>query len=339
MTKVSFILPAYKRRFLKEAIDSIIAQTCRDFELVVVDDKSPEALYEVLREYPWEPSYEVLAEGGKKWSVDGIPVRYYQNGKNIGGKDIVAAWNHAMEYATGEWCVLASDDDVYMPGFLAEMLGLAEKYPGCDLFHCRVAVVDCDDEMFKIWPQWPEFQSMIQFAYAKKVLSWASCAPDYMFRRKAIDSVGGFISFPQAILSDDATWLSLAKNGVGCSSSILLHWRESGENISSRTNNYQQKISAIEAFRLWFADFATLLIPASREEELLLNEIRAKSDMQIDAYAKNLIGRVTSFWEWLKLLRAAPQRPHVKRDCIYNRFPRLRALRMLQPHFISLRRK
>ena len=73
--KVSFILPAYKRRFLKEAIDSILAQTGRDFELVVVDDKSPENLYAVIGEYPWEPSFEVLPDGGKRWVVDGVPVR------------------------------------------------------------------------------------------------------------------------------------------------------------------------------------------------------------------------------------------------------------------------
>ena len=40
MPKVSFILPAYKRRFLKGAIASILAQTYRDFEIVAVDDGS-----------------------------------------------------------------------------------------------------------------------------------------------------------------------------------------------------------------------------------------------------------------------------------------------------------
>ena len=102
MSKVSFIMPAYKRKFLKEAINSILAQTCREFEVVIVDDKSPEGLYDVIREYSREPSFKLLPDGGKKWSVDGIPVRYYQNEENIGGRDLVAAWHHAMEYATGE---------------------------------------------------------------------------------------------------------------------------------------------------------------------------------------------------------------------------------------------
>ena len=333
MPKVSFILPAYKRRFLKDAIDSILAQTCRDFELVIVDDKSPECLYEVIQEYSWEPSFETLPENGRKWNVDGVPIRYYQNEVNIGGKDLVAAWNHAMEYATGEWCVLASDDDVYMSGYLTEMLRLAEKYPQCDLFHCRVAVIDCEGEWLKVWPQWPEFQSHIQFAHAKRVRSFVTCAPDFMFRRNALIMIGGFISFPNAILSDDATWLLLAKNGVCCSPSILLQWRESGENISTRTDILLPKLTAIEDSRLWFASFAAELNPESTEDVILCREVLASADARIDAYAKHVVGSVVSLWEWYKLLRASPQRPHVKRDCIYARFPRLRAIRMLLPHF------
>ena len=112
---VSFILPAYKRKHLKSAIDSIIAQTVQDFELVVVDDNSPENLADVVR-------------------CCDVRIKYYRNARNIGGTDLVAAWNHAMKYAIGEWCVLASDDDEYLPDYLEEMLRLACKYPKCDLF-------------------------------------------------------------------------------------------------------------------------------------------------------------------------------------------------------------
>lgn len=44
----SFIMPCYKRQFLGKAIESILAQTYDDFELVVVNDASPENLYEVV---------------------------------------------------------------------------------------------------------------------------------------------------------------------------------------------------------------------------------------------------------------------------------------------------
>ena len=40
--KYSFVLPAYKATFLREAIDSILAQSYTDFELIIVNDASPD---------------------------------------------------------------------------------------------------------------------------------------------------------------------------------------------------------------------------------------------------------------------------------------------------------
>ena len=48
---VSFIMPAWKRSYLHQAIKSILSQEYTDFELVVVDDASPENLEEVVREF------------------------------------------------------------------------------------------------------------------------------------------------------------------------------------------------------------------------------------------------------------------------------------------------
>ena len=51
MAKISFIMPAWKARFLQEAVASIVAQTCPDWELVVVDDCSPEPLREIVENF------------------------------------------------------------------------------------------------------------------------------------------------------------------------------------------------------------------------------------------------------------------------------------------------
>ena len=88
MPKISFILPAYKGRFFREAVRSILAQTYRDFELVVVDDASPDGLRELLEKELRDRKVEKV---GGEWIVDGMRVRYYRNEENIGGKDLVAA--------------------------------------------------------------------------------------------------------------------------------------------------------------------------------------------------------------------------------------------------------
>ena len=101
--KYSFLLPAYKARFFREALDSILAQSYKDFELIIVNDASPEDLDSIVKGYN-DPR-----------------IRYYVNEKNIGGKDLVAQWNHCLEYANGEYVILASDDDVYSPLYLEKM--------------------------------------------------------------------------------------------------------------------------------------------------------------------------------------------------------------------------
>lgn len=300
--KVSFILPAYKRRFLKEAIDSILAQTCHDFELVIVDDKSPEDLNGILREYSWESSFRLLPDGGSLWTVDGISVRYYQNKENIGGRNIVEAWNHAMSYAEGEWCVLASDDDRYLPRYLETMLDLSRKYPRCDLFHARIAEIDENGEWMRVSSPRVEHETQIQMVYQRGVKRISQFAAEFIFRRSAFLRIGGFVNFPLAWYSDDATWMLLSKNGVGCSQEILFEFRWSGENITSRYDNVADKIAAGEKFGSWFDEFYSSLVPITKEDVFLLKNLWYGLHFQIDELIRYEVRNVSSFWQRLKLL-------------------------------------
>ena len=108
--KYSFVLPAYKSQFLKESIDSILAQSYKDFELIIVDDASPDDI------------------GGLVSLYDDARIRYYRNEENIGGTNLVAQWNHSIEYANGDWIILATDDDIYENAFLETADMLLGKY-------------------------------------------------------------------------------------------------------------------------------------------------------------------------------------------------------------------
>ena len=127
---ISIILPAYKKRFLKEAIQSILAQSLKDFELIVVDDASPENLQSVIS------------------SFSDNRLTYIKNPNNIGrSRGLVTAWNRALSFASGDWIVLASDDDVYRPLFLEEMMRYSEKYPNVKAIHCRMAATNADGSL------------------------------------------------------------------------------------------------------------------------------------------------------------------------------------------------
>lgn len=123
-------MPAWKARFLHEAVGSIVVQTCPDWELVVVDDCSPEPLEEIVKSF-------------------GDPrIRYYRNEQNLGGKNLVRQWNHCITFATGDFIVLAADDDIYRPEFCAECLRLIEKYPQVDLIHAPVEQIDEEESTY-----------------------------------------------------------------------------------------------------------------------------------------------------------------------------------------------
>lgn len=234
--KFSFVLPAYKGRFLHEAIESILTQDSQDFELIVVDDCSPDPISEIVEQFH-DPR-----------------ISYYRNDNNIGGKDLVAQWNRCLEFAKGDFVILATDDDVYEPSFLSSFEPLIEKYPEVDLFRARVVNVNSDNRILWIDRCYKEFLSPLEFRY-HKMHGMLGGIPNYIFRRKALVSIGGFVSLPLAWGSDDITAIALAGNGVGTSQEHLVRFRWSDINISSdkkRTGLDKLRARALQA--QWLAE-------------------------------------------------------------------------------------
>ena len=283
MAKVSFIIPAFKRKFLAATISSILSQTYRDFELVVVDDCSPEDIKSI---------------------VDGFNdkrLSYYRNKSNIGGQSLVAAWNHALEFAHGEWCIMAGDDDVYLPRYLEEMLRLIEKYPKCDIVHGRIAVIDSEGQWSYVAEERCEFETQIQMAYSRAVRRNLQVLPDFMFRISKLKAIGGFVNTPLAWCSDDATWIALSKNGVACSSEVLFLFRNSGLNISSRTDNVIAKIDSVEKYRRWLSEQYKFFIPTSIEDEFLLSRLPNGVNHALDKEVCRLMWDVSLF-RWIGVI-------------------------------------
>lgn len=97
--KVSVIMPAYKAKFIKEAINSVLNQTFTDFELIVVNDNSPEDIGSIVNSYT------------------DSRIRYYKNEDNLGAVNLVDSWNKCLSYAVGDYVCLLCDDDIYHPDF------------------------------------------------------------------------------------------------------------------------------------------------------------------------------------------------------------------------------
>ncbi len=266
---VSIILPAYKRAYLGEMLDSILRQTYKDFELIIVDDCSPENIFQVVSQYKDDR------------------ICYYRNEKNIGGKDLVAAWNHSLSYAKGDLLLLASDDDIYAPTYLEEMVNLADANPSIDVFHCRVAVINDSGDMIHAGEPLAEYETDVDFIYQRAINRRTQLVPDFICRTEALRKIGGFVNYPKAWFSDEMTWYKLAKGkGVCASDKPLFFWRSSLQNISSNTKDTIQKAEASLQHLHYMKKLIADLIPSNEFDKYLLKELSLKIQNSISTQVR-----------------------------------------------------
>jgi Glycosyltransferases involved in cell wall biogenesis len=107
--KVSVITPAYKAaRYIGQAIESVQAQTLTDWEMIIVDDASPDETTQVVQRYLDDPRIQLL-----------------QNEQNMGAG---YTRNRALDVAQGEWIAVLDADDWYAPQRLEKLVRFAEEW-------------------------------------------------------------------------------------------------------------------------------------------------------------------------------------------------------------------
>lgn len=103
MAKVSILMNAYNaQKYLKEAIDSIYAQTFKDWEIIFIDNCSTDNTKEIARSYDEK-------------------LKYYSTDKNI---SLGAARNFGLQFVTGEYLAFLDTDDIWMPEKLEKQLDI-----------------------------------------------------------------------------------------------------------------------------------------------------------------------------------------------------------------------
>lgn len=236
MIKYSFVLPAYKAFFFKEAIDSILAQTYQDFELIIVNDASPDDLDSIVNSY------------------NDARIQYYVNEINIGGKDLVAQWNHCLKYANGKYIILASDDDIYSPLYLEKMDELVCQYPNIKIFRPRIQIIDSKSTVIHKLEGINVKVEQIEYIYHWMRGRIGSGIAHFIFNKEELINQGGFYNLPLAWGSDDITAIEMAKFGIGFSPYILFSFRNSGMNITSMKHDaytMRTKLLSYKLFEEW----------------------------------------------------------------------------------------
>ena len=137
MPRVSIGVPVYNgERYIAETLDSLLAQTYKDFELIICDNASVDRTQQICQTY---------AEKDAR-------VRYVRNSENIGAS---RNYTLALNLSTGEYFRWANSDDLFAPEGLARCIEILDQEPSVVLVYPKTKFIDergniiseYDDEM------------------------------------------------------------------------------------------------------------------------------------------------------------------------------------------------
>lgn len=192
---VSIILPTWNRLpLLRKAIASVLAQTHRDFELVVVDDGSTDGTHDCV---------ETIADSRVRL------IRLDHRG------DLTSARSAGLRHARGEWVAFLDSDDLWLPEKLALQLHRLATHPGCRWSYTGYSIIDADEKPLpgrsKLLHRPVSghiLESMLRFDVAASIVT-------ILVQRSLIEEIGGFDdSIP--IRSDFDFMLRLAARSEVC---------------------------------------------------------------------------------------------------------------------------
>ena len=111
--KISVVTASYNYQdYIKETIQSVLDQTYKDWELIIVDDCSTDNSVEVIKSYKDDR------------------IKLFVNEKNLGLKETV---RRGIEKATGEWIVFLESDDILTSDNIEKKVEIVKKYPEVNL--------------------------------------------------------------------------------------------------------------------------------------------------------------------------------------------------------------
>jgi glycosyltransferase involved in cell wall biosynthesis len=279
---VSVIIPAYNTAgLIAECIDSVLAQTYRGFEIIVINDGSPdtELLERALAPHQQQIRYLRRENGGPS------------GGRNLG-----------ILQAAGNYIAFLDSDDEWFPQHLSEHMSMLEQDPSLDLVYADYVLVRDGRRVghgFGLEPQHPP----VSF---EKILT-EECTvgtSSTVAKRQALIDAGLFDERFRCC-EDFDLWLRMSFRGakIGYHRGLHMLHRLAPESLSG--NRYTMKRARIEVYR------KTASLPLSAAQRALIDSLIQKNEAecQTDLVKQHLHER-----EYSKALQAAKLASQTKRN-------------------------
>ena len=257
------MVPNYRHaRYLPKRLESILSQDFQDFELIILDDCSPDDSRRVIESYLSEPR-----------------IRAIFNDTNSGSA--YRQWALGLGQSRGEYIWFAESDDYAEPNLLSTLVRRLDTEPDVGLAFCLSAIVDGNGEVIRSAQDWlaqrarqsgydlsrwvtdftmPGREYCAQFMYPWNMIDNGSAV---LFRRSALEAVGGVVT-DLLLCGDWMTYVNvLSASNVAYVASPLNYFRNHSATVRAGTktdlfyresrvvlNSMRQRIDSLAGKRL-----------------------------------------------------------------------------------------
>jgi glycosyltransferase involved in cell wall biosynthesis len=245
------------QKYLKEAIDSILSQTFRDFEFLIVNDGSNDLSEEIIKSYN-DPR-----------------IKYVSNDVNRG---LPFSLNRGIELAKGEFIARMDCDDESLPERLEKQLAFMEDNP--EVVACGTWIKSIGDSTGYV----NKFLSDPDEIKANLLFNTSLAHPSVIMRKSTLLESGLRYNAEHLHFEDYALWVELSK--VGKLSNIpeaLLLYRLHGESVSHQ-HGHEQKSGASKIRQ---RQLEAIGMQPSTEDMRIHNSLHPKKDETIDEFIDN----------------------------------------------------
>ncbi|HEY3254085.1 MAG TPA: glycosyltransferase [Polyangiaceae bacterium] len=217
---VSVLVPSFNgARWLREALDSILAQSYRNLEVILLDDASSDETPELAASY-------------------GDRIRYVRQPKNLGIYDNV---NVGIELARGELIATYHADDIYLPTIVEQQVAHLEAHPEVGAVFCADIFVDAEGREYGRMTFPPELPAGVPLDYPtvlNALLRYKNrflVCPTAMVRKSVHRDVGVYDQARYRNTGDLEMWLRIAKRyPITVLGEYLMKYRHFHGNSSQR---------------------------------------------------------------------------------------------------------
>lgn len=217
MPRVSIIIPTYNRVWLlREAIDSVLNQTFKDIEVIVVDDAGAEDVQSVIAGY------------------NNSNLRYIRNERNLG---LAGTRNQGIVAASGDYIGFLDDDDLFELTKIEKQVALLDQQPAVDIVYCGYYYLYEDGKHLYENVMLPHGNILKDLLLSSPILVHAP-----LIRRACLDRWGVFDA-SMRVCGDWDLWLRYAIQGCryACIQEALCAYRQHRGNMTQKIELWSQE--------------------------------------------------------------------------------------------------